>query len=242
MRSDSGKSRIALVSAGFGNGCRTCRPAGDGGCSCQFSGGSSPRTAGPGFRNAAHPGADRGRLFARDALFPGGRQSHARARPDGDHRERLRLAAARDALARRLSRRIRRLPARPLGRPVNSTAQALAWTNRRQSLPGPEFWIELLCGERRDRSRRGDDGASATGQAQTLGAPGRMSQKSDTGPPASRGKPRLRPKQALIERDHSILLQIQERASPIEGFAKQMYMVKHAGRCRLPADQRQPAG
>jgi len=32
---------------------------------------------------------------------------------------------------------------------VDSTAQALAWTKRRQSIPGPEFWIELLCRERR---------------------------------------------------------------------------------------------
>ena len=30
--------------------------------------------------------------------------------------------------------------------------------------------------------------------------------------------------------------------SPIEGFAKQVYMVKHVRARRLPADQRQPAG
>ena len=30
---------------------------------------------------------------------------------------------------------------------VDSTAQALAWANRRQFAPGPECWIELLCRE-----------------------------------------------------------------------------------------------
>ncbi len=70
-----------------------------------------------GFGNAAHPGADRGGLFARHALCPGGRQDHAPARPDGDDRERLRLPAGRGRLARRFFGRAHHVSGRPLGRP-----------------------------------------------------------------------------------------------------------------------------
>src|SRR5271165_3627569 len=72
---------------------------------------------GPGFRNAAHPGADRGGLFARDPLRPGGRQDHAAARPDGDDRERFCLAARESPVARRLPRRAHDFSRRPPRRP-----------------------------------------------------------------------------------------------------------------------------
>jgi hypothetical protein len=63
---------------------------------------------------------------------------------------------------------------------VDSTAQALAWTKLPRT--GPEAWIEFYGrpwkgeqGEGRlsgGGSRRGDDGVPATGEAQSLGAPG----------------------------------------------------------------------
>jgi hypothetical protein len=55
--------------------------------------------------------------IAGNALCAGRRQDHAPACPDGDDRERLRLAAARGALARRIFARTHAVPRRPARRP-----------------------------------------------------------------------------------------------------------------------------